>query len=305
MSTSHDGVALTAEIDALCHYIHHVCNMREVIKQRKQWDEDRQTRISDAIATAMKEWDNEHYPRLLEATWGWHPFYISFVSNPLSRDFRPSYPLHHSVVEGSNVHALLVQQPSVQKVYPVPWCVLLLRCFLKYHSGLPPVLSHPLTGGTDHNVREWLRLAEDVDGTGSRAWHLAKTYLKEEGFLMFAGARSVDSQREWVAEVEDAWSHLRNSTPTWWAELRGWCNSTQIRACQDMAFHDKQAWLNAWVIRDRPTTPSAHLICYERWLRHREDLDIGYILAQPGEKTHQPCNVLTPFQHAHYQTLQH
>ena len=103
MSTANDGIALTTEIDALCHYIQHACNMREVIKQRKQWDEDRQTRTSDAIATAMKDWDNEHYPRLLEATWGWHPFYVSFVSNPLSLHFRPSYPLHHSVVEGSNV----------------------------------------------------------------------------------------------------------------------------------------------------------------------------------------------------------
>jgi hypothetical protein len=300
-----DRTALTNEIAALCEYIQHACDMREAIKQRKQWDEDRQAKISDSIARSMKQWDDEHYPRLLEATWGWHPFYVSFVSNPFSLQFRPPYPLHHSVVEGSNVHALLVQHPSVQRVYPVPWSVLLLRCFLKYHSLLPPLISHPHSGATDGNVREWLRLAEDTDGSGSRAWHLAVTYLKGEGFLMFAGVRSVDSQAQWVAEVDDAWSHLKNPTVSWWIELRGWSNSIQIRAIQDMAFHDKQGWLNAWVIRDRPTTPSPHLACYEHWLRHREDLDIGYILATPGEKTYLLLVTCWPPFNTHAQSLKH
>jgi hypothetical protein len=88
------------------------------MKQRKKWDEDRKAKISNAIAKAMKQWDDEHYPRLLEATWGSHPFYVSFVSNPLSLHFRPSYPLHHSVVEGLNVHALLLQQSHVSKGLP-------------------------------------------------------------------------------------------------------------------------------------------------------------------------------------------
>ena len=285
MSVVDDGVALSAEIAALCHYIKHMCDMREANRLRKQWDEDRQAKINDAIVKAMKQWDDEHYPRLLEATWGWHPFYVSFVCNPLSLLFRPSYPLHHSVVEGLDVHALLVQHPSVQRVYPVPWCVLMLRCFLKYHCESPPLISDPHRGGTDDNVREWLRLAEDIEGTGARAWRSAKANLKDEGYLMFAGARSVESQHEWAAELEDAWSHLLNPTPAWLAELRGWCNTIRIRAIQDMAFHDKQAWLNAWVIRDPPKTISPQLACYERWLRHREDLDIGYICAKPGEKT--------------------
>jgi hypothetical protein len=88
---------------------------------------------------------------------------------------------------------------------------------------------------------------------------LAKNYLKNDGFFMFAGARSVDFQHEWVAEVEDVWFHLRNPTTKWWAELRGWCNSTQFRAIQDMAFHDKHVWFNAWVICDCPTTTSPKL----------------------------------------------
>ena len=234
MSHVDDNAALQSEIAALCHYIQHTCNMRQVTKQRKQWDEDRLARINDTISRVMREWDDEHYPRLLEATWGWHPFYVSFISNPLNATFRPSYPLHHSVVEGCNVHALLLKQSHVQRCFHVPWCVLLIRCFLKFHSLLPPLVSHPHSGGTDNNVEGWLSLTKDLDGSGSRTWHLAKTYLRDEGFLMFAGARSVDSQHDWEAEVEDAWSHLLNPTPDWWAELRGWCNSTQLRAMQDM-----------------------------------------------------------------------
>ena len=182
--------------------------MCEVMKQRKQWDEDRHAKITDTIARSMKQWDDEHYPRLLEATWGWHPFYVSFVTNPLSTAVRPSYPLHHSVVEGLNVHALLLQKSHVQRLFPVPWCVLLIRCFLQFQSLLPPLVSHPHNGGNDNNVRGWLSLTKDIDGSGSRTWQLAKTYLKREGFLMFAGARSVDSQHDWEAEVEDAWVHL-------------------------------------------------------------------------------------------------
>ena len=288
-----DDGALQSEIGALRHYIQHACNMRQVARQRKQWDEERQAKISDTIARAMKQWDDEHYPRLLEATWGWHPFYASFVSNPLSTNFRPSYPLYHSVVEGLTVHALLLQQSHVQRVYPVPWSVLLLRCFLKYHSRLPPPISHPHSGGTNDNVAGWLKLAAELDGEGSHAWQTGKDYLKDEGFLVFAGARLVGSQREWDAEVEQAWSDLSNPSPDWWAELRGWCQSVQFRAIQDMAFHDQPSWIAAWVIRDRPTTTSRQLACYERWLRHREDLDTGYVLAKPGERTH--CLIVTRF----------
>lgn len=278
----HDGATIVAEIGALLNYVQHVFATQEVMRQRKQWDEDREAKVNETIARAMKEWDDEHYPRLLHATWGWHPFYPSFIANPLCYAFRPTFPLYHSVVEGSDVHALLLQQSHVQRIYPVPWSVLLLRCFLKYHSLLPPLVSHPSNGSTVANVTEWSNLAQQANGDGSRHWHLATTYLKEEGFLMFAGARAVDSHHQWVAEVDVAFRDLVNGTPTWWAELHMWCNSVQFRAVQDMAFHDKQTWLNVWVIRDRPATFLPPLACYEQWLQHREDLDIGYVLANPG-----------------------
>ena len=172
------------------------------------------------------------------------------------------------MVEGLHVHALLLQQSHVVRAYPVPWSVILLRCFLKFHSMVPHLISHPHSGGSIDNVRGWLKLAEEIDGQGSRAWHLAKTYLKDEGFLMFAVARLVDSQQDWVAAVEAAWMDLKNPTPEWWAQFRMWCNSIQFSALQDMAFHNKLEWLNAWVIRDRPKTPSPPLACYERWLQH-------------------------------------
>ena len=138
MSKVRNLAHLASEVDALVNYIQHTHVMRNVTKQRKQWDEDRQAKVSAAIAGAMRHWDETHYPRLLAATWGWHPFYPTFVDNPLSRNFRPEYPLFNSVVEGSHVHSVLLQQCNVKRVWPVPWSVLLLRCFLKYHTLLPP-----------------------------------------------------------------------------------------------------------------------------------------------------------------------
>jgi hypothetical protein len=79
---------------------------------------------------------------------------------------------------------------------------------------------------------------------------------------------------------------FKNPTPDWWAELHIWCQSTQFRAVQDMAFHDKPSWLNVWVIRDQPTTSLPPLACYDSWLQHREDLDNGYVLANPGNFAH-------------------
>jgi hypothetical protein len=194
MSKVGDESGIAYEIAALLSYIEHTFVMRNVMKQRKQWDDDRQAKVSAAIATAMTQWDDEHYPRLLQATWGWHPFYPSFVANPLCTSFRPAYPLCHSVVEGLHVHSQLLQQSHVERVYPVPWSVLLLRCFLKYYSPLAPLISHPFSGGSAGNVTRWLKLAEEDERDGWRAWHLAITYLKEEGFLVFAGARPVDSK---------------------------------------------------------------------------------------------------------------
>ena len=47
-----DGSGVESEIDALLNYGQHVFNMRNVLKQRKQWDEDRQAKITSAIALA-------------------------------------------------------------------------------------------------------------------------------------------------------------------------------------------------------------------------------------------------------------
>ena len=281
----HDEAALEVEIGALLKYVEHTLIMREVKKERKQWEEDRQGKVTDAIARAMKDWDDENYPLLLQATWGWHPFYSSFVANPLCASFRPPFPLQHTCAEGWDVHSLLLQQSHVHKVYPVPVSVLLIRCFLKFHRRSPPLVSHPCNGATVSNVAEWARLAQAVDGDGASAWLDATAYLKEEGFLLFAGARPVHSQDHWVADVHDAMQDLINGTPEWWSELQMWCNSTRFRAVQDMAFHDRQTWLEAWAIRDRLPDCAGPLTSYERWLKHREDLDIGYVLANPGT----PC----------------
>ena len=270
------------EIAALTTYVQHVFVMREVVKERKQWEDGRQKKVGEAIALAMKQWDAEHYPRLLEATWGWHPFYSSFLVNPLCKDFIPTYPLSHGPVEGWDAHEVVLQQAQVKRVYPVPWSVLLLRCFLKFHSPLPPVLLHPRNGVTGANIKQWLKVAKEFDGGGPRTWQVAVTYLKEDGFVMFAGARPVDLQQQWVAEVEGAWRDLRNPNRQWWAELRHWCNTTQFRAVQDMAFHDKQMWIQAWVMRDPPSVPAPSLVRYERWLQYREDTDLAYVLANPG-----------------------
>ena len=275
--------AMEVEIADLIAYVQDIFVVREVARDRKRWEDDRLKKISEAIAKAMKEWDDEHYPRLLQAYWGWHPFYSSFLANPLCVNFLPMYPLLHSAVEGWDVHEVVLQQSQVTRVYPVPWSVLLLRCFLKYYTPLPPVLLHPQNGLTGANITKWLRDAKEVEGDGPKAWRLATSHLKEEGFLLFAGARPVDSKHQCVADVEAAWFNLRNPSPQWWKELRHWCNSTQFRAVQDMALHDKQLWMNAWVMRNPPTLSAPWVARYECWLQYQEELDIGYVLADPGK----------------------
>ena len=193
----------------------------------------------------------------------------------------PPYPLHHSIVEGTDVQSMLLEQCHVERVYHVPWSVLLLRCFLKYHRASPPLVSHPDTGCTPANVVEWSKLAEEVDGDGMSVWHLAANHLRKEGFFLFAGAMPVDSQDQWVDEVNDAIQDLLTGTPEWWAELHLWCNSTRFREVRDMAFLERQTFMKAWAIKARPIGLSTPLACYERWLQYREDLDIGYILANP------------------------
>ena len=278
-----NAAAMDVETKTLLNYVQHMFVMREVVKERKQWEDDRQKKVSDAIAKAMKRWDDEHYPRLLQATWGWHPFYSCYLANPLCKNFLPPYPLSHSPVEGWDVIDLVLQQDQVKRVYPVPWSVLLFRSFLKFYSPSPPVLLHPQNGLTGANITKWLGAAKEVHGDGPLAWKKATSYVKDEGFVLFAGARPVDSLHQWVADVEGAWRDLINPSPQWWAELRQWCNATQFRAAQDIALHDKQVWINAWVLRDPPSGTSRSLACYERWLQYCEDLDIGYVLANPGK----------------------
>ena len=50
-----------------------------------------------------------------------------------------------------------------------------------------------------------------------------------------------------------------------------------------MALHDKQLWIKAWVMRIPPTLSATSLARYERWLQYREELDIGYVLADPSK----------------------
>ena len=60
VSKVQEPIAVVAEIDALLKYVKHTFVMREGKKQRKQWEEDRHTKLEEAIARAMKEWDDEH-----------------------------------------------------------------------------------------------------------------------------------------------------------------------------------------------------------------------------------------------------
>ena len=216
----------------------------------------------------MKRWDDDNYPRMFAATWSWHPFYPSFVNNPICASFKPACPLLHSISEGADVHAMVLGHFHIAQVYLVPWSILLIHCFLKFYNLKPPLLSHPWEGVTDAHVTAWLKLRENSDGLGSHVCQLATRYLKEEGFILFAGARPVDSHEQWMADVKDALQTLRNPSVQWWAELRGWYSSVQFRIVQDMAFHDKHVWMQVWVICDRPSEYSAPLAGYERWLEY-------------------------------------
>jgi hypothetical protein len=105
---------------------------------------------------------------------------------------------------------MLLQHFYVKMVYHVPWSVLLLHCFLKFYNVLSPLLSHPSNDLTDVNITKWLKLEKQLCEFGSHVWQLATTYLKEKGFVLFAGVRPVDSHEQWVVDVEDAWKDLRN-----------------------------------------------------------------------------------------------
>ena len=70
ISKVHDDALVAVEVGALLRYVEHTLVMRDVKSQRKQWEEDRQAKVTEAIARAMKEWDDEHYPSLLLTTWG-------------------------------------------------------------------------------------------------------------------------------------------------------------------------------------------------------------------------------------------
>ena len=114
---------------------------------------------------------------------------------------------------------------------------------------------------------------------------------------MFAGARPMHSKQQWLEEVDAAWMDSKNPTPDWWAELHVWCQSTQFKAVQDMAFHDKPSWLNAWVIRDQPTTSLPPLACYDSWLQHWGDLTSDMSLPTQAILLTSFCNLSFQFQH--------
>lgn len=54
-----DATAVDVEIAALTTYVQHIFVMGEVVKERKQWEDNRQKKVSEAIAKAMKQWDDE------------------------------------------------------------------------------------------------------------------------------------------------------------------------------------------------------------------------------------------------------
>lgn len=54
VSKIHDVADVAAEIGALVKYVEHTFLMREVKRQRKQWEEDRQAKVNAAIGIAMK-----------------------------------------------------------------------------------------------------------------------------------------------------------------------------------------------------------------------------------------------------------
>ena len=54
VSKAHDVAKVTAEVGALVNYVEHIFLMRAAMRQRKQWEDDRQAKVTEAIAKAMR-----------------------------------------------------------------------------------------------------------------------------------------------------------------------------------------------------------------------------------------------------------
>ena len=70
----HDAPALATEIVALVTYVQNIFVRRDVGNQQKQWEDERTRNIGEVVARVMKQWDDDNYPPMLQATWSWHLF---------------------------------------------------------------------------------------------------------------------------------------------------------------------------------------------------------------------------------------
>ena len=101
----------------------------------------------------MKRWDDDNNPRMLEVTWSWHPFYPSFVNNPIYATFKVVFPLLHSFGEGADVHAVVLANSHVRRIYPVPWSVMLICFFSEVLQARAPSPLAPL--GRRHRCQRY------------------------------------------------------------------------------------------------------------------------------------------------------
>jgi hypothetical protein len=68
----------------------------------------------------------------------------------------------------------------------MPWLIFFVGVSLLFCIGGKCLLSHPQHGATQMNVLSWMGLPNtDL----SMPWHMAKNYLKEDGFIMFCDAK--------------------------------------------------------------------------------------------------------------------
>jgi hypothetical protein len=67
---------------------------------------------------------------------------------------------------------------------PTPWVAIILKMFM-FSQGLGVPTCHPIKGGTQQNVLEWMGL-----GFNFGLWWPIKRMLQEEGFLLLRVQRT-------------------------------------------------------------------------------------------------------------------
>lgn len=267
------------EVHDLRRYMEYCDRKKDYEVELKAWNAEKVELAEFYVHTKVKDWETEERDRAEMLQWGWNPLYV--VLKKVKLNGLPTNLWVHNEGEAHDIIKVLQHHGS-----DLPYTPLIMK--------LVKTALHQSDEGRERNMCDtdcWLEndLLENLFSTKcgdtKRLLNAIRSFLTE-GMFCFA---NMPYMREAARSIQDVIKDMRgggSAKDVVLKEISKWISHVQLRAVEDMARINSDAFKVMWCSRDELEAAPAMCI-FKKLLKCRECIDVGWLPIVP-------CKCATP-----------